>query len=117
VVDQLNALTTGVLALEAMALGRPVLSQFERELLAPAVRETPVVAVTAATLEAELEALAGDPERRARLGALGRDHVARVHDAVHVAGLLEGVYEHARGARAGLFEATADGMRPLGSPP
>jgi glycosyltransferase involved in cell wall biosynthesis len=117
VVDQLNSRTSGVLALEAMALGKPVLLQFEREVLAPFARDTPLVAVTPATLEAELEALAGDPMRRQALGEAGRAFVAREHDAPVVAERLERVYAHARGARPGAFEAAAGGIRPLPSPP
>src|SRR5439155_12253989 len=64
VVDQLNSETTGVFALEAMALGKPVLAQYRRDALAPFARDTPVVAVTAETLAGELEALCGDPGRR-----------------------------------------------------
>ena len=116
VVDQLNAATSGVFALEAMALGRPVLTQFSRDLLAPFARDTPLVPVTADTLEDELVALAGDPERRERLGAAGREFVARTHDATVVAERLEAVYEHARTRPAGLFEATEQGIRPLPSP-
>jgi len=116
VIDQLNSLTSGVFALEAMALGKPVLVQFERELLAPFARDTPLVPVTAETLAEELEALARDPERRARLGQAGRAFVARTHDAAVVAERLEVVYEHARDRPRGLFEATATGIRPLPSP-
>jgi hypothetical protein len=116
VIDQLNVVTTGVLALEAMAHGRPVLTAFERELLAPEAQSTPAVPVTAATVEAELEALLDDPERRRVLGEAGRQYVPRVHDATRVAGLVEGVYEHARSGEPGLFEASAAGIRPLSSP-
>jgi hypothetical protein len=116
VVDQLNARTSGVFALEAMALGRPVLTEFERSLLAPFARDTPLVAVTAASLEDELVALAQDPARRARLGEAGREFVARTHDSAAVAGRLEALYEHARTSTGGLFEATAAGIRPLPSP-
>jgi hypothetical protein len=115
VVDQLNQQTTGVLALEAMALGRPVLSEIRRELLAPQARDAPVVPVTAATLETELTALLDDPARAARLGEDGRRFVARVHDAGRVAGLLERVYADARARRRGLFEVTEDGIQPLPS--
>lgn len=116
VVDQLNSETSGVFALEAMALGKPVLIQYRRELLASFARDTPLVAVTAATLEAELEALVRDPERRARLGAAGRAFVAREHEAGVVAERLERVYAHARRREAGRFEVAAEGIRPLPSP-
>lgn len=117
VVDQLNAVTSGVFALEAMALSKPVLTEFDRELLAPFARDTPLVPVTAESLEAGLTALAGDPERRAALGAQGRAFVERTHDATVVAERLEAVYAHARARPVGLFEATAAGIRPLPSRP
>jgi hypothetical protein len=116
VVDQLNSVTSGVFALEAMAFGKPVLLEFQRELLAPFARDSPAVAITAATLAAELEALAGDAERRAALGAAGRAFVARVHGADVVARVLEELYEHASTRAAGCFEAAPDGIRPLPSP-
>ena len=116
VIDQLNSVTSGVLALEAMALGKPVLVQFNRELLAPFARDTPLVPVTAETLADELEALAREPERLARLGEAGRAFVARTHDAAVVAERLEAVYEHVRDRPPGVFEATATGIRPLPSP-
>jgi hypothetical protein len=117
VVDQLNAQTSGVFALEAMALGKPVMLQFERDLLAPFARDTPLIEITAASLEAELEALAADPARRARVGEAGRAFVDRVHDSVAVAAVLETVYEHARARPPGCFEATSEGIRPLPSGP
>ncbi len=117
VVDQLNAVTSGVFALEAMALGKPVLTEFDRDQLAPFARDTPLVPVTRESLESELVALAGDPERRSALGAQGRAFVERTHDAIVVAERLEAVYAHARARPAGLFEATAAGIRPLPSRP
>ena len=116
VVDQLNSVTSGVFALEAMALGKPVLLQYRRELLAPFARDTPLVPVTAGTLAGELVALATDGARRAELGAAGRAFVSREHDATVVARRLEAVYDHARSRLRGLFEVTADGIRPLPSP-
>lgn len=117
VVDQLNALTSGVFALEAMALGRPVLTELSRARLASFARETPLVEVTAATLEDELVALAGNPARRAELGEAGRAFVARTHDATVVAACVEAVYEQARRRPRGVFEVTTAGIRPLSSPP
>lgn len=113
VVDQLGSQTTGVLALESMALGRPVLVQYERDLLAPFARDTPAVAVTAETVEQRIEDLVGDDARRADLGRAGREFVTRTHDSDVVAAALEQVYAHARRAGRGLFDATPDGVRPL----
>lgn len=113
VVDQLNSESPGIFALEAMALGRPVLLEFRRDTLAPFAAGNPAVAVTAQTLAAEVERLCDDARERHRLGEAGRRYVAEVHDAGLVAAALELVYAHARDAGPGLFEATAAGIRPL----
>ena len=113
IVDQLHSETPGVFALEAMALGKPVLLQFRRDLLAGAMRDAPLVAVTAATLERELRALCADPERRLALGRQGRRYVERVHDAARVAAAVEHIYAHARLAGPGRFHASAEGVAPL----
>lgn len=115
VVDQLNQVTTGVFALEAMALGKPVLVQYDRTLLAPFAQDTPAVAVTAETLEDELRALVADPARRAELGRAGAAFVRRIHAADAVAAALEHVYADAARARPGLFEVTVDGVVPIPS--
>ena len=116
VVDQLNSVTTGVLALEAMQLGLPVLSEVDPRALAPFQRESPAVPVTPESLESELEALLRDPTRRADLGERGRAFVARVHAAPKVAASVLRVYEHASTAEAGLYEADSEEIRPLDWP-
>jgi Glycosyl transferases group 1 len=115
VVDQLNSETPGVLALEAMALGKPVLLEYRPEALAPFARGAPLVRVTAATLEAELEAICRDPARRAELGEAGRRFVAEVHDADRVAAAVERVYAHAPTAAPGTYSAAPDAVTPLAS--
>jgi len=113
VVDQLNSATPGVFAIEAMALGRPVVLEYDPRHLAPFARETPLVAATPATLAQRVAELCDDPERRRRLGEAGRRFAAAVHDADRVAAAVEHVYAHARARPAGVFEATAEGVRPL----
>jgi glycosyltransferase involved in cell wall biosynthesis len=84
VVDQLNAGWYGVLAIEAMALGKPVVTFLHEE----AVRRTeeafgvavPIVSATKDTLADVLRPLVESPEERARLGAASRTYVERVHD-------------------------------------
>jgi glycosyltransferase involved in cell wall biosynthesis len=85
VVDQLNAGWYGIFALEAMALGKPVLSY----LRARAVQETesatgvevPIVPVTKETLRDRIAELAASPDERRQLGAAARTYVERMHDA------------------------------------
>lgn len=113
VVDQLNADVPGVFPAEAMALGRPVLCEFDPRKLAPFARRTPVIGVTGATLATALTELARDPARRAELGRAGREYALSVHAPSVAAAAAERVYRHARGAQPGVFEATAEGIRPL----
>jgi hypothetical protein len=112
-VDQLNSVTTGIFALEAMRAGVPVLSEFDTKALGPFQSEHPVVPVTAETLAAELEALLRHDARRQHLAAAGPEYVEGTHVAPFVAQAALSIYEHARGADTGLFEATAEGIRPL----
>ena len=96
VVDQLNAGWYGILAIEAMALGKPVLAFLHDE----AVRRTeeafglavPLVSVTKETLRERLASLAQDPDARACIGAASRTYAEHVHDADLVADRLIEIY-------------------------
>ena len=96
VVDQLNAGWYGVFAIEAMALGKPVVTFLHEE----AVRRTeealgvevPIVAATKDTLADVLRPLVESPEERARVGAASRAYVERVHDADRIADRLLDLY-------------------------
>ncbi len=114
VVDQLNSVTSGVFALEALRLGLPVLGEFDPAALAPYQHDLPVVRVTPETLAGELETLLRDEERRQRLAAAGPPYVARNHDPVQVAATLLEIYAHARRSSHGTYLATADGISSLG---
>lgn len=113
VVDQLNSATSGVFALEAMALGLPVLGEVDGSALPPSQTDLPVVRVTPETLEGELEALVLDPARRKRLAEEGRGYVTRNHDPVTVAAIVLEIYLHARRGEPGVYQATRDGIVPL----
>jgi glycosyltransferase involved in cell wall biosynthesis len=96
VVDQLNAGWYGVFAIEAMALGKPVVTYLHDE----AVRRTeeafglevPIVSATKETLVDRLRPLVEDANERRRVGAASRAYVERVHDASVVADRLLDVY-------------------------
>jgi glycosyltransferase involved in cell wall biosynthesis len=96
VVDQLNAGWYGLFAIEAMALGKPVLTFLHDE----AVRRTeeafgvpvPIVRATKATLVDDLRPLVESPEERRRVGAASRAYVERVHDIDQVADRLLALY-------------------------
>jgi glycosyltransferase involved in cell wall biosynthesis len=86
-VDQLHLGWYGGFAVEAMALGKPVLCHIseERPAESPFHVELPIARTTAATLERDLLALLEDPARRSRLGAEGRRFVERHHDPRRIA--------------------------------
>jgi glycosyltransferase involved in cell wall biosynthesis len=96
VVDQLNAGWYGIFALEAMALGKPVLSYLRPEAVQEAEREmgveVPIVPVTKETLRERIAELASAAEERRRIGALSRSYVDRVHDADKGADRLIAIY-------------------------
>jgi glycosyltransferase involved in cell wall biosynthesis len=96
VVDQLNAGWYGLFAIEAMALGKPVVTFLHDE----AVRRTeeafgarvPIVSATAETLRETLRPLVADAARRRELGAKSRTYVEQVHDLETVTDRLLALY-------------------------
>jgi glycosyltransferase involved in cell wall biosynthesis len=96
VVDQLNAGWYGIFALEAMALGKPVVSYLRDEAVQETERQlgvdVPIVPVTKDTLRDQLAELASDPERRRRIGAASRAYVEQIHDADKCADRLIEIY-------------------------
>ena len=96
IVDQLNAGWYGVFAIEAMALGKPVVTFLHEE----AVRRTeeafnvrvPLVGATKETLRAVLRPLVESAEERRRVGAASRAYVEEVHDLRRVADRLLTLY-------------------------
>jgi glycosyltransferase involved in cell wall biosynthesis len=93
-VDQLMLGWYGTVAVEAMALGRPVLSYIREDEPEdnPFGPELPVVRTTPATLIDDLRALAADRDRLRERGVAGRAFVEERHDPVSIARLaLDGV--------------------------
>jgi len=103
IVDQLNAGWYGLFAIEAMALGKPVVTFLHDE----AVRRSeeafgtrvPIVSATAGTLREALRPLVVDTARRRDLGAASRAYVERVHDLDRVTDRLLDLYARLVGAR------------------
>lgn len=94
VIGQQRLGALGLSELEAMAAGRPVIVSLRRDLYPEAVPvENPVEPVDIA---AAAIALIDDPQRRAALGAQGRDWVVAHHAPAAVAGALAEVYEGVR---------------------
>jgi glycosyltransferase involved in cell wall biosynthesis len=116
-VDQLDAIATGVLALESLAVGVPVLTEFDPDVLPPSQRNVPAVRVTPTTLERKLEDVLADPARRDALASAGRSYVQSIHAAETVAAATLQVYRAARRVPPGLYEATPEGVRALDHEP
>jgi glycosyltransferase involved in cell wall biosynthesis len=96
IVDQLNAGWYGLFAIEAMALGKPVVGFLHEE----AVHRTeeafgsrvPIVNATKETLSDVLQRLVDTPSDRRRIGAESRTYVERVHDSERTADRLLDLY-------------------------
>ncbi|MDU5945959.1 MAG: glycosyltransferase [Paenibacillus macerans] len=84
VIDQLLHGSYGITSVEAMALGKPVLSHLREDLLPAMNPALPVVSANPATLYRKLIPLIESQELRNNLGQAGKDYVAKNHylDAV-----------------------------------
>jgi glycosyltransferase involved in cell wall biosynthesis len=96
VVDQLNAGWYGLFAIEAMALGKPVVTFLHDEAVARTEEafglRVPIVSATASTLVERLRPLVESAEERRRIGAESRAYVERVHDVDKAADRLLEIY-------------------------
>jgi glycosyltransferase involved in cell wall biosynthesis len=97
VVDQLNAGWHGIFALEAMALGKPVVTHLRPEWVDKAERalgiRLPIAPATKETLVDTLRPLVESAALRREVGAASRAYVERVHDVDRVAQRLVDLYE------------------------
>jgi glycosyltransferase involved in cell wall biosynthesis len=96
IVDQLKAGWHGVFALEAMALGKPVVTYLKPDVVERSAQgygmRIPIVPATRETLVDALRPLIEQPALRRELGAQGRAYVERVHGIDSVADRLIDLY-------------------------
>jgi glycosyltransferase involved in cell wall biosynthesis len=96
VVDQLNAGWYGMFAIEAMALGKPVVAFLHEEATRRTEEafgiEVPIVHATKETLADVLRRLVSDPAELQRIGLASRAYVERVHDLSAVGARLVDLY-------------------------
>ena len=96
VVDQLNAGWYGLFAIEAMALGKPVVTFLHDEAVERTEQalgtKVPIVSATAETLTDRLRPLVEDAAERRRVGAASRAYVEQVHDVDRIADRLLSIY-------------------------
>lgn len=106
-VDQLHLGWHGLFAVEAMALGKPVLVAIRPDLDRP---ELPVVRTDRDRLARDLEDLRLSPERRAALATSGIAYVREVHDVRRVSAELLRLYrERVLGEERNMVQAEAAG--------
>jgi glycosyltransferase involved in cell wall biosynthesis len=96
VVDQLRAGWHGVFALEAMALGKPVVTYLKPDVVERSAEgygvRLPIVPATPETLVEALRPLVEQPALRREIGAASRAYVERVHDVDRIADRLLDLY-------------------------
>jgi len=96
VVDQLNAGWHGVFALEAMALGKPVVTYLKPDVVEKSAAgygiRIPIVPATADTLAEAIAPLVESPALRREIGAASRAYVEQVHDIDRIADRLIDLY-------------------------
>jgi len=96
VVDQLNAGWYGMFAIEAMALGKPVVAFLHEQAVQRTKDafgvEVPIVHATKQTLTDVLRRLTSSPDELQRIGAASRAYVERVHDLSRIADRLLDLY-------------------------
>lgn len=93
VIDQLRIGTHGVFALEASALGKPVLTYIRPDLVEKYPSDLPFVNTNPDRLESDLERLLRDGRLRHEIGRRGRAYVERRHDLKKVGPLLASIYQ------------------------
>jgi glycosyltransferase involved in cell wall biosynthesis len=96
VVDQLNAGWHGVFALEAMALGKPVIARLDEETVEASAAgygiRVPIVSASKDDLVEKLRPLVEQPPLRRETGAASRAYVEQVHDIEVIADRLLSIY-------------------------
>ena len=91
IIDQISGGSYGVLSIEAMALGKPVIAYISEQTR----RRHPLLPVVSAdfdSLSEVVSSLLSDRQRRIHLGKCGREYVERYHDNVRVTALLAELY-------------------------
>lgn len=92
IIDQFFAQTYGVFAVEAMAMGKPVVGYISDEIRKTFPDSMPIVSATIDNMTDVLEGLIRDGARRRKLGIAGRKYVEAYHDYRKVAQVQMDIY-------------------------
>lgn len=93
IIDQVAIGTYGVFSIEAMALGKPLVTYVSTEMQKQFPDELPIVCADFTDMKEKVEALIEDAALRNRLGHEGRSYVEKYHDNTVIASHLYEVYE------------------------
>jgi glycosyltransferase involved in cell wall biosynthesis len=93
VVDQLIIGTYGVLAIESMALGKPVITCIREELRDSYPPSLPVVPANRESVGGALEKVLADGRLRNAIGIQSRKYVEDNHDSIKIAERLRSIYQ------------------------
>jgi len=93
VVDQLRIGTHGTLAMECMALGKPVITYLRDESKEFYPKSLPIVSASTESICEVLERLIINGTLRHDLGVRGRKYVEEFHDSIKVAKRLRSIYQ------------------------
>ena len=92
IIDQISGGSYGVLSIEAMALGKPVIT-FISENTRKSHPMLPVVSADFDNLSYVVSGLLADNEKRISLGKSGRKYAERYHDNIRVSAFLADLYK------------------------
>lgn len=93
IIDQVSVGTYGVFAIEAMALGKPVITYISDEMRKTLPDSLPIVSAEFDNLPEVIEELIKDSEKRHSIGVEGRKYAIRYHDNIKVSKYLGEIYQ------------------------
>ncbi|WP_027408539.1 glycosyltransferase family 4 protein [Anoxybacteroides tepidamans] len=93
IIDQMCIGSFGILSLEGMALGKPVVCHIREGLVETYPEGLPIVNASPKNLYEKLKELVEHPEQLQELGMQGREYVEKHHDASVIAKQLANLYQ------------------------
>lgn len=93
IIDQISGGTYGVFAIEGMALGKPVVTYIDDEMIQSFPETMPIISCNFNDFRKTVENLIVNPKMRHDLGVAGRKYVERYHDNKKVTKYLAEIYK------------------------
>lgn len=92
IIDQILCGSHGLLSVEAMALGKPVIAYIRPDLVSKFPSELPIINANPSTIELAIEEFLENTTSRTDIGQLGRRYVEKYHSRDHVIDSLLAIY-------------------------